>query len=132
MSASALLSGALHKAPERRTSKGGKAYVSATMREGSGDAVTWWKILCFSETAAEELLALADGDAVAVSGAFKVEIYEKNGEQRLSHTVFVDRVITAHRQKAKKRAQQSASERRLDRRPSSNQGRPEFDDQIPF
>jgi single-stranded DNA-binding protein len=99
MSATALISGRLWRSPERKTSKAGKPFVTATIREGNGDAVTWWKILCFSESGCEELLRLGDGDSVAVSGDFKVETFEKGGELRLSHTIFAERVISARRQK---------------------------------
>jgi hypothetical protein len=99
MSATALISGRLWRSPERKTSKAGKQFVTATIREGNGDAVTWWKILCFSESGCEELLRLGDGDSAAVSGDFKVETYDKGGELRLSHTIFAERVISARRQK---------------------------------
>jgi hypothetical protein len=46
MSATALISGRLWRRPERKTSKAGKPFVTATIREGNGDGVTWWKVLC--------------------------------------------------------------------------------------
>ena len=81
MSAFALVAGKLRKSPEGRTSsKTGKAFATAVMREGGGDAVTWWNIVAFADMAAE-LLKLKGGDVVSVSGPFTVELYAKNGGQ---------------------------------------------------
>ncbi|THD45212.1 MAG: single-stranded DNA-binding protein [Bradyrhizobium sp.] len=104
MSATALISGRLWKVPERKLSKAGAQYVVATIREGAGDRVTWWKILCFSESGCDELLRLDDGDGVAASGAFEVDTYEKNGEVRLNYTLVAERVISARRQKRESKA----------------------------
>ena len=100
MSASALISGRLQRDPERKVAKSGKPFVTAVLREGDGEAVNWWNVLTFSESAADELMALKAGDALAVSGSFRTEIYNsKGGEQRISFTLFADRIITAKRQK---------------------------------
>jgi single-stranded DNA-binding protein len=107
MTASVLISGKLFRDPERKMSRAMKPYVAATLRDGEGDAAQWWKLIVFSETACEDLLALSDGDAIAVSGAFKAEVYEQSGTTRLSLTCFVDRIISAHRPKKAK------TERRL-------------------
>jgi hypothetical protein len=104
MTTRAPIAGTLYRAPERRTSKTGKPFVSAVIREGDGDAATWWKILCFNEAVADELIRLADGEGVAVSGSFKVETFEKNGEQRLSYTLFADAVLSARRPSRDRRA----------------------------
>jgi single-stranded DNA-binding protein len=129
MSATALISGRLWRNPERKTSKAGKQFVTATIREGNGDAVTWWKILCFSESDCEELLRLGDGDGVAVSGDFKVETYDKGGELRLSHTIFAERVISARRQKKKRENDPHASDQ--DSGEATHCGAP-FNDDISF
>jgi hypothetical protein len=58
MSATALVTGTLFRAPEQRTSKAGKPFVVATIRvkdgdpsTGSGQASQWWNVLAFSESA---------------------------------------------------------------------------------
>jgi single-stranded DNA-binding protein len=101
MSSSVLVSGRIWRDPERKTTKAGKAYATATIRDSFGDDTTWWKLLTFSETAAEELLSLHDGDSIAASGSFKAEIYNSRDGARISLTVFADRIISAKR--AKKR-----------------------------
>ena len=110
MSASALVSGRLQRDPERKMSKAGKPFVSATIRDGEGEAVNWWNVLSFSETANEELLSLKAGDSVAVTGQFKAEVYEKGDTRRVSFTLFVDRLITAKKQKRERPALQAQSE----------------------
>lgn len=47
MTATAMVSGKLAKAPERKTSKSGKPYGVASVRVGAGDAVTWWRLMVF-------------------------------------------------------------------------------------
>jgi single-stranded DNA-binding protein len=92
MTAAAMISGVLHRAPEKRTSKtSGKDFTTATIREGAGDAATWWNVIAFGE-AADDLLQLRDGDAVCVCGAFTVETYEKDGETRIGRRIVADRV----------------------------------------
>ncbi len=102
MSVTALVSGKLGRDPERRTSKTGRSFATALIKEGEGDAVTWWKIVIFSDGGIEELLTLKAGDGVAASGTFKAEIYEKDAKQRISFSLVADRIITAKRQKREK------------------------------
>lgn len=129
MTASVLVSGRLLRNPESKTSKAGKPFATAVIKDGDGDAVTWWNLLCFSESGCEELLSLRAGDGIAASGSFKVELYEKAGAQRLSYTVFADRVISAKRQKRER-----AAERRVEQQPQGGyqSGSASDDDEIPF
>jgi hypothetical protein len=50
-------------------------------------------VLAFSESIQAELMRLADGDAISVQGAFKVELYEKDGEKRFSLSIIADNVL---------------------------------------
>ena len=106
MTAFALITGTLFKPAEQRTSsKTGKLFVSATVKVGSdsggGD---FWNVLIFSETTQIELLRLEIGDAVSVRGKMKLEIFEKDGQARISRSVFADAALglrPAPRTKAK-------------------------------
>ena len=49
MSARAIVSGALFKAPQTKISKAGKPYAIATIREGTGERARWWKAFVFNE-----------------------------------------------------------------------------------
>jgi hypothetical protein len=109
MTATVLVPGFVFRAPERKTSKTGKHYVSATIRAGNGTMRPGGSACALANLAATSLMRLADGDAASVSGSFKVEIYEKDGEQRLSHTIFADRVLSAHPVKREKKEPAAAS-----------------------
>jgi hypothetical protein len=50
MSAFALVSGALFRAPEQKTSKAGKPYVLATVKVAADNSVDFWTIMGFGET----------------------------------------------------------------------------------
>jgi hypothetical protein len=102
MSATVLVSGKLWRDPERKTTKTGRPYTSAALRDGQGDDAVWWKLLAFNEAAAEEPLRLRDGDGLAASGSFKAEIYDRGSGPRIGFTVFVDHLISAKRKKREK------------------------------
>jgi single-stranded DNA-binding protein len=93
MTAHVIVTGTLFRPPEQRTSKAGKPFVTATIRVKDGDDAQWWKVLAFSENIQAELMRLADGDAKSVQGAFKAELYEKDGEKRLSLSIIADNVL---------------------------------------
>jgi len=108
----ALVNGVLHREPERRTSKNGKAFVTASLRCKDGDGSAFWRVTGFSESACDELLRLKAGDAVSVQGQMKAELYQpEGGEPRLSLSVIADHVL-ALRQPAKQRP-------RAERRPGA-------------
>jgi single-stranded DNA-binding protein len=122
----ALVSGALFKASEARTSKAGKPFVTATIRAKDGETTLWWKVVAFSESAQAELMRLGDGDAVSVQGSFQVELYTPDGgETKLSLSIVADRVL-ALRQPPKER--KAPKERDVPYRG----GAAAFDDSIPF
>jgi hypothetical protein len=102
MSALALVSGTLFKSAEQRTSKSGRAFVTATIKAKAGESVEWWRFTAFSESAQAELLWLSDGDARSVQGPFKAELYTKDGEPRISLGVTVERILPL-RQESKPR-----------------------------
>jgi single-stranded DNA-binding protein len=125
MTVFALVSGSLFRAPEKKTSKSGKDYVTATIRAKDGDASQFWRVTAFSESAQAELMRLVDGDAVSVQGPLKVETYEKDGATKLSLSVVADRVL-ALRQPPKARKAPK------DRGAPYRGGAAAFDDSIPF
>jgi single-stranded DNA-binding protein len=128
-----LVSGSIFRAPESRVSKSGKPFVTATLRCKDGDASQWWKILAFSESACAELLRLGDGDAVSAQGQLKAELYEKDGETRLSLSVIADHVLALKqppRQREKKAAARSDTRSRAAR--IAGDGVDVFGDAVPF
>jgi single-stranded DNA-binding protein len=95
MSVAILVSGSIFKEPQQRTSQAGKQYVVATIKAAAADNTTsdFWSVLAFSDTAGAELLRLAVGERVALQGSLKLELFEKNGETKISRTIFVDHVL---------------------------------------
>jgi single-stranded DNA-binding protein len=94
MSAFAMISGRLWKAPEAKTAKAGQPFAVATVRVAERERAVFWSIVAFGEVA-EELLQLEDGDSVSVSGPFSTETYvSKDGETRVSHKLTADRLAS--------------------------------------
>lgn len=122
MTAHALISGALHNAPESRISKNGNAYATATVRVSVGNEIQFWRIFAFSESARDELMRLREGDVLAAQGSLKAEVYtSRDGEARISYALTADHVL-ALRQPPKQRERKvkspkqecSREERRVD------------------
>lgn len=109
MTAIALITGKLFKSPERKTSKAGTAYVTATMKARDGDSQQFWRLTVFSNSAQDELMRLDDGDALSCQGAMRAEVYTpEGGEPRVSLSLVVDNVIGA---KPKPKQRQPKDER---------------------
>jgi hypothetical protein len=130
MSTFALISGALFRNAERKTSKAGKIYVTATVKAVAGNESEFWRLIVFSESAQAELMRLADGDKLAAQGAMKIELYRANdGSEKLSRTLMVDGVLAlkpAPREKKPKSAPAAA------RPESGDQDGRDFNDPVPF
>ena len=126
MTAIALVTGTLFRPPEQRTSKAGKPFVTATIRVKDGDGAQWWKVLAFSESIQAELMRLADGDAISAQGAFKAELYDKDGEKRLSLSIVANKVLALRQP----REAVQLTRQKLGKRPE--EPRTDYDDAIPF
>jgi single-stranded DNA-binding protein len=96
MSAYALITGVIFRAPQQKTAKTGKLFTTCTVKVGSDDSASsdFWNVLAFSDTAQAELLRLRAGDALSAQGSLKVELYQKDGgEVRISRTIFANAVL---------------------------------------
>ena len=62
-----LIVGRLHRQPKRRTAKNGQRFVTAKVRVSTRDGGAIF-VICFEESLVGALLALGDGDSVALSG----------------------------------------------------------------
>jgi single-stranded DNA-binding protein len=107
MTAFAIVTGSLFRAPESRTSKSGRPYVTATIRAKDGEASQWWRVTAFSESVQAELMRLGDGDAVSVQGPLKVETYEKDGATKLSLSIVADHVLALRQPPKERKAKRS-------------------------
>jgi len=99
----AIVTGSLFRPPEQRTSKAGTPLVTATIRAKPGQASQWGDIIAFSDSAQADLMRLGVGDAVSVQGAFKAELYQREGDDpKITLSIIADRVL-ALRQPPKER-----------------------------
>jgi single-stranded DNA-binding protein len=94
MSAFAMISGRLQKAPEARLTKAGATFATAVVRVAERERATWWSIIGFDDVATD-LLRLESGDNVSVSGPFQAEISAgKDGEARIRFSLTADRLAS--------------------------------------
>ena len=125
--ASVLVSGNLGRDPLKRESKAGRQYVTSVVREQQGDHTVWWNISVFGEEEIAEIMAMRKGDAIAVSGLFRGELYTPDGgATRISLGITVNRLITPRRRNTERREEQRRGNGSLSE--ASNQ----FDDDLPF
>jgi hypothetical protein len=101
MSVRAIVSGALHKAAEERTSKAGKPFATLTLRENVNSSTRWWKAIAFDEVTIAVLKELSAGAPIAVSGEIDAEIWtpEDGSSPRVSWKITVDAVLSARRRR---------------------------------
>lgn len=131
----ALIGGTLHKGPQARTSQNGRTFATATVRASTRDgSAIFVSVIAFSQSACEALLALEDGDAVALAGELTPKVYQPRdgGEPRPSLDLVAHRVLSEYHvaRKRKAVAEAKASERPLPATQAPE--RPEFDDAMPF
>ena len=94
----ALIAGKLHGQPTQRTSKTGKAFAVAKVRVAAGDGEsTFISVIAFDDAPCAALLALGDGDSVALSGSLSQKMWtDKEGNTRPSLDLVVHQVLTAY------------------------------------
>jgi single-stranded DNA-binding protein len=117
MTARVRVSGILVRAPESRALKAGRSIATATtatLKAKDGDYARFWRIAAFNEAAQAELLRLSDGDAVAVGGSLKAELYDRNGETELSFGVIAEHVLPLRQPGKKRKTEGRATPQRAD------------------
>ncbi len=146
MTARAIVSGVIYKAPEAKTAKSGSTYAALTLREKTGQATRWWKVFVFSDALREEVLRLSDGEPLSVAGEFSAEVWAPEGrEPRVNLSLTADGVLSARRPKPKPKPKPKLE---LDRQRQADNGRERaahswaapspggaaraFDDSVPF
>ncbi|RLK36111.1 single-stranded DNA-binding protein [Cupriavidus plantarum] len=101
-----LVAGKLHGKPIERAGQGGKYFVTARVRAalGTGDAL-FINVITFSDSTKAALLALDDGDAVALSGALTPKVWTDNqGVSRPAVDMVANSVLTAYHMRRKRKA----------------------------
>lgn len=109
----ALIVGKLYGKPERRTSRSGKPFITAKVRVPTGDDSIFVGVAAFSESAQAALLALDDGEAVALAGTLSVKAWtDREGNARPNLNLIANRVLTVHHAKRKRDAVQQSDRSR--------------------
>ncbi len=100
----ALISGRLYGAPKQGTGKTGETYTTAKLKAvaGNGDTLLC-SVIAFDEKAQAALLALDDGDSIAVSGALTPKVWtDKAGDTRPALDMVCHAVLTPYDVKRKR------------------------------
>ncbi|HEY3597195.1 MAG TPA: single-stranded DNA-binding protein [Paraburkholderia sp.] len=109
-----LASGKLYGKPQERASRdGARTFVTAKLRCSGGDGESLFVgVVAFSDTAKAALLALDDGEPVALAGTLRAGVWTAaNGESRAALDMVAHSVLTAYHVQRRRKAVQ-ASERR--------------------
>ena len=104
----ALISGKLYGQPTERTSKTGKPFALAKVRAAGGDGESLFvNVIAFDTAPCTALLALGDGDSVALSGSLTPKVWtDKEGNARPGLDLVAHQVLTAYHVTRKRRAVQ--------------------------
>lgn len=101
----ALIAGRLYGAPAQREGRSGPyavAKVRVSVRDGEAYFV---HVIAFAEQAVSALLALSDGDSVALSGELTPKVYQpKDGPPRPSLDLLAHAVLSAYHVHRKRQA----------------------------
>lgn len=140
----ALIAGRLFGAPLARTAKTGSQYCTAKVRVGVPDGqAIFATVIAFSQSACAALLALADGDSVALSGELTIGTYAgKDGTARVSLDLKAHAVLTPYHVRRRRAAVRGETEEGdLPAAPASAEEAPaatnghtdrDFNDEVPF
>lgn len=108
MTIDALVAGKLYGAATSRTSQNGNPFVTAKVRAAAGDGESLFvNVIAFSHTAGEALLALADGDSLALAGTLTPKAWvDRSGDAKPALDMVAHAVLTAYHVKRKRAAMQ--------------------------
>jgi single-stranded DNA-binding protein len=101
----ALIAGRIYGRPAARNGHSGKAFVVAKVRVSTRDGEAHFvNVIAFAEAPVRALLALSEGDSVALSGELTPKVWaDKDGNPRpsldlLAHAVLTEYHVTRKRQ----------------------------------
>lgn len=129
----ALIAGKLYGQPVEKTGKQGKPFTIAKVRAAAGDGEALFvNVISFDADTVAALLALGDGDSVALAGALTPKVWtDKEGTHRPAVDPVAHKLLTAYHVTRKRREMQSANtqRQRLDIG-RLDTGRLDFDDNL--
>ena len=101
----ALVSGKLHGQPAQKIAKTGNPFVVAKVRVHVGDSDVFVNVIAFSPSACDALLALSEGDAVALAGTLTPKAWlDKDGTPRPALDLVASQVLSAYHVTRKRKA----------------------------
>lgn len=102
----ALICGRVFGKPQSRVTKAGHSFATAKVRASMANGeLSFVNVAAFSDTAKAALLALNDGDSVALTGELKVGVYiDKRGDSRPSLDLTAFAVLTEYHVSRKRKA----------------------------
>ena len=94
----ALIAGRVHGQPTARTGKSGKPFAVAKVRAAGGDGEALFvSVIAFDDAPRNALLALGDGDSVALSGSLTPKVWtDRDGNTRPSPDLVAHQVLTSY------------------------------------
>jgi hypothetical protein len=90
MTVAILAQGQLWSAAERCEARSGREYVRATLIVADDG---FWSVVAFAPDVQDELCRLDEGDSLAVQGALRVELFERDGATRVCRKIIADRIL---------------------------------------
>jgi len=102
----ALIAGKIYGKPTQRTgSASGKPFATAKMRIATGDGESIFvNVICFETGTCTALLALADGDAVAMAGTLTPKVWtDKTGTAKPALDLVAQHLLTPYHITRKRR-----------------------------
>ena len=103
----ALIGGKVFGQPSQRTGASGKPFVTAKVRVptgGEGESV-FVSVICFDQNACAALLALGDGDSVALAGSLTPKVWtDKQGVAKPALDLVAQSVLTPYHVTRKRKA----------------------------
>jgi len=129
----ALLAGRVHGTPTERTAKNGARFVTCKLRVATRTGETLFaNIICFRAQAVTALLALSDGDSVAISGELTLGTYvAKDGITRPTLDVVAHAALSPYSVARKRQALSASRERSASSPALAQTSTAEFDDDLP-
>jgi len=102
----ALIAGKLYGQPAQRTGKSGKPFAVAKVRCAAGDGESLFvNVIAFDSDTCTALLALGDGDSVALAGALTPKVWtDKQGNPRPTLDIVAAQVLTPYHVTRKRKA----------------------------
>ena len=101
----ALVTCKLHGQATQKTARSGNPFTTAKVRVPAGDESIFCNVIAFSDSAQAALLALGDGDAVALAGTLKPGVWvDQRGQARPTLDMTAAQVLTVYHLKRRRAA----------------------------